>query len=123
MNNGTENPSSVRGSIAEQWANVHLGFHRFDAENDELLAPQPLVKALLIEFVLALGEAQEALALVSDPLSRTFLPEPGKIAFEGPQGPLLQFGLMLHGHDSLLFLIGPPASPFYQEVHPNDPTR
>src|SRR5689334_5102589 len=93
---------SVCGVDAEE----DLGFQRLDAENDELLARQPLREALLIELVLVRGEAQQAVALVSDSLPRTLGPEPGQIPLESAQGLPSQVGLLLDSH-------GLPPFPFF----------
>ena len=51
------------------------------------------------------GEAKQVLALVSDPLPRTFGPEPRQVPFKGPQCLLPQISLLLYGHDSVPVLV------------------
>jgi len=43
--------ASVVASVPNIGTEKHLGFQRLDAENDELLARQPLREALVIELV------------------------------------------------------------------------
>ncbi len=94
-------PAFVVISVPDVGAEDHLGYLRLDAEDDELLASQSFLEALLIELVFVCREAQQALALVSHPLSRTLFPELGQIPFEGPQGLLSQIGLLLYSHSPL----------------------
>src|SRR4051794_11530097 len=83
-------PSSVVTSVSNIGAEPHLGYQRFDAEDDEFFARQPLGEALVIELVFLRGETQQVIAPVSDPLPRTLGPEPGQVPLEGPQGLLPQ---------------------------------
>ncbi len=86
-------------SVAEPSADVEFGFQGFDAEQVELSARQSLVEAPMIELMLLRREAQPAFTLISDPLPRTYLPEPREIQFEGSQGllPQIRLSLLLHG--------------------------
>lgn len=86
--------------VDELRTDEYLGFERFDAENDELTTAQPFLEAVVIKLVLLRGEAEQVLALVSDPLSRTFAPEPRQVPFKGPQRLLPQISLLLYGHHS-----------------------
>ena len=62
----------------------------------------------MIKLVLLRGEAKQVLALVSDPVPRTFGPEPRQVPFKGPQCLLPQISLLLYGHDSVPARRSPP---------------
>ena len=76
----------------------------------------------MIKPVLLRGEAKQVLALVCDPLPRTFGPEPRQVPFKGPQILLPQISLLLYSHDSVpcpWFTADPTGTPkflFYQQL-------
>jgi hypothetical protein len=73
----------------------HLGFERLDAENDELIAPQPLREALVIELMFMRAEGEQLIALVGNPLPGTLGPKVGQIPLKGAQGLLPHVRLLL----------------------------
>src|SRR5271157_4961595 len=91
-------PSSIVTSVPDIGTEPDLGFQRLDAENDELLAHQPLREALVIELVFVRGKVEQVLTPVGNPLPWTLGPEPGQVVFKGAQGLLPQIRLMLDGH-------------------------
>jgi len=118
-------PSSIVTSVPDIGTEPHLGFQRLDAENDELLARQPLREALVIELVFVRGKVEQALTPVGNPLPWTLGPELGQVPFDGAQGLLPQVRLLLSGYSSPFpchhcRTDQDPGTPFYQEVSLNE---
>ncbi len=86
-----------------------------------------ILEAVVIKLVLLRGEAKQVLALVSDPLPRTFAPEPRQVPFKGPQCLLPQISLLLYGHRAVPVLVVHRWSewnadiPILSAAHLNDP--
>lgn len=91
MNNGMGD-TLIRHHRAEH----HFRYLRFDAEHDKLVATQPLLKALLIKFVLLPCQTNATIALIRHPLARMRRKKLRQIVLKCPE----RFGLQVTIHDA-----------------------